>query len=138
MVWAALIPAVGSLLEKIIPDPQAQAEAKLKMLEMAQKGELAVLDAEVTLAQGQMEINKAEATTDMFRGGWRPLIGYVFGLALAFQYLINPLFLWINAAFNMGITPPNIQLDNMLWELMFGMLGLGGLRTYEKTKNLTR
>jgi hypothetical protein len=133
-MWQLLIPAVTSLLDKIIPDPQAKAEAQLKMLDMAQKGELAALDAEMKLAMGQLEVNKVEAGTDLFRGGWRPLIGYVFGLALAFQYLINPIFMWINVWFATGMEPPDIRLDDTLWELVFGMLGLGGLRTYERVK----
>ena len=131
---AAILPLIGSIIDKILPDPTQAADAKLKALELAQKGELAVLDAEVKMALGQMEINKAEASTDMFRGGWRPLIGYVFGFALAFQYILNPVFLWTNAAFNLGVIPPDIKLDSMLWELMFGMLGMGGLRTFEKIK----
>ena len=69
-MWQVLIPAVTQVLDKIIPDPQAAADAKLKALELAQKGELAVLDADLRLALGQLEVNKAEATTDMFRGGW--------------------------------------------------------------------
>ena len=133
-MWHLIIPAVTALLDKLIPDPQAKAEAQLKMLDMAQKGELAALDAEMRLALGQLEVNKVEAGTDLFRGGWRPLVGYVFGFALAFQYIGNPLFLWANAIFQWGVIPPEIVLDDMLWQLMFGMLGLSGLRTYEKIK----
>ena len=134
MVWAALIPAVGALLEKIIPDPQAQAEAKLKMLEMAQKGELAVLDAEVTLAQGQMDINKAEATTDMFRGGWRPATGWACVFGLVYQFFLMPLLPWVVTVFG-GSVPPLPPIDNeTLLVLLTGMLGLGGLRTFERIK----
>lgn len=134
MTIAAFLPLVGTLLDKFIPDPEAQAEAKLKMLKMAQEGELAAMQADLQLALGQMEINKEEAKADLFRGGWRPLIGYIIGCSLAFQYLVNPLLLWMNALFNLGVTPPDIQLDGMMWELMFGLLGLGGLRTYERIK----
>jgi hypothetical protein len=54
MIWQALIPVIGGVLEKVLPDPQAAADAKIKMLELAQKGELAVLDAETKLALGQI------------------------------------------------------------------------------------
>jgi Holin of 3TMs, for gene-transfer release len=68
MIWQALIPVIGTVLEKVLPDPQASADAKIKLMELAQKGELAVLDAETKLALGQLEVNKVEAGTDMFRG----------------------------------------------------------------------
>jgi hypothetical protein len=133
-MWPALIPVVGSLLEKFIPDPQAAAEAKLKMLEMAQKGELAALDADMKLALGQMEINREEAKTDMFRGGWRPATGWACVAGLIYQFLAQPLVPWLATV--MGFTvPPLPAIDNdTLMVLLTGMLGLGGLRTFEKVK----
>jgi hypothetical protein len=70
-----LIPVIGTLLDKVLPDPKMAAEAKFKIIELAQKGELANLEADVKLAIAQTEINKVEASTDMFRGGWRPFVG---------------------------------------------------------------
>lgn len=133
-MWQLLIPAVTGLLDKLIPDPAQAAEAKMKMLEMAQKGELAVLDAEMKLALGQMEINKAEASTDIFRGGWRPFCGWVCGFGLAYTFLIAPILPYIiNAAG--GNVPPMPQIDtDTLMVLLTGMLGLGGLRSFEKLK----
>lgn len=57
-MWQLLIPALAQLFDKVIPDPQAAADAKLKAMELAQRGELAALDADMKLALGQMEINK--------------------------------------------------------------------------------
>lgn len=132
---AALIPAVASIIDKLIPDPHAAAEAKLKALEMAQKGELAELDAAVQLAAGQLEVNKAEASSgDAFTSRWRPTIGYVLGAALAFQYLLNPLLMWANAVFGWAVSTPNIVIDDHMWELVLGMLGLAGWRTLDKIK----
>lgn len=134
MSVAALLPLVGTLLDRLLPDPQAAAEAKIKMLEMAQKGELSVLDAEVQLATGQMEINKAEATTDMFRGGWRPATGWACVFGLVYQFILMPLLPWFVAAFG-GSVPPLPPIDNeTLLVLLTGMLGLGGLRTFERIK----
>jgi hypothetical protein len=133
-MWQALIPVIGSVLEKILPDPQAQADAKLKLLEVAQKGELAVLDAETKLALGQMEINKAEATTDMFRGGWRPATGWVCVSGLVYQFLVQPILPWVVTIMG-GSVPPLPAIDNeTLMVLLTGMLGLGGLRTFERVK----
>ena len=134
MWWQLLIPALTQIFDKVIPDPQAAAEAKLKMMDMAQRGELAVLDAEVKMAMGQMEINRAEATTDMFRGGWRPAVGWTCVFGLVYQFLLQPLLPWVVMVFG-GQVPPLPAIDNeTLMVLLTGMLGLGGLRTFERIK----
>jgi len=134
-MWASLIPVIGTLLEKVLPDPKAAAEAKLRVMELAQQGELAVLEADLKLATGQLEINKAEASSmDSFRAGWRPLIGYICAAALGWNYVVKPLVVWGCAIWAPTVAVPDIALDSNLWELMFGMLGLGGLRTFEKLK----
>lgn len=133
-MWQAAIPLVSSLIDKLLPDPNQAAEAKLKALDLAQKGELAVLDADLKLALGQMEINKAEATTDTFRGGWRPSVGWICVAGLAYQFLVQPLLPWFAAVAGAQV-PPLPAIDNeTLMVLLTGMLGLGGLRTFEKTR----
>jgi hypothetical protein len=129
-----LIPAVTSILDKIIPDPQAAADAKLKALELAQRGELAALDADMRLALGQLEVNKVEAGTDMFRGGWRPAVGWCCVAGLVYQFLLQPILPWFAALLGF-VVPPLPAIDNeTLLVLLTGMLGLGGLRTFEKVK----
>lgn len=133
-MWAALIPAVTTILDKVLPDPQAAADAKLKALEMAQKGELALLDADLRLALGQLEVNKAEATTDLFRGGWRPAVGWVCVFGLFYNFVLQPILPWVVGVFG-GVVPPLPAIDNeTLLVLLTGMLGLGGLRTFERIK----
>jgi hypothetical protein len=133
-MWHLLIPAVTSILDKVVPDPQQKAEAQLKMLEMAQKGELAVLDADLKLALGQMEVNKVEASTDLFRGGWRPAVGWTCVAGLAYNFVVQPLLPWFVQVFG-GTVPPLPSIDNeTLLVLLTGMLGLGGLRTFERIK----
>jgi hypothetical protein len=133
-MWQALIPAVVSVIDKVLPDPQQAAEAKIRALELAQKGELATLDADVRLALGQMEINKVEAQTDLFRGGWRPATGWCCVVGLLYQFILQPVLPWLVALFGAAV-PPLPSIDNeTLMVLLTGMLGLGGLRTFERVK----
>lgn len=130
----ALIPLITSVLDKVLPDPQAAADAKLRALEMAQRGELAVLDADVRLALGQMEVNKAEAATDLFRGGWRPACGWVCAAGLAYAFLLRPLLPWVVSVAGADVPElPSIDTDTLM-ALLTGMLGLGGLRTFERVR----
>jgi hypothetical protein len=134
MIWQALIPVIGTVLEKVLPDPQASADAKIKLMELAQKGELAILDAETKMALGQLEVNKVEAGTDMFRGGWRPATGWACVFGLVYQFLLQPVLPWLVAVCG-GSVPPLPPIDNeTLMVLLTGMLGLGGLRTFERIK----
>lgn len=133
-MWPALIPVLAGVLDKILPDPQAAADAKLKALEMAQRGELAALDADMRIALGQLEVNKAEASTDAFRGGWRPACGWVCAAGLGYTFLLRPLLPWLAALGGAQVPPmPDIDTDTLM-VLLTGMLGLGGLRTFERIK----
>jgi hypothetical protein len=119
----------NTLINKIFPDPAQADAAKLELLKLQQSGELATMTA-------QTEINKEEAkSASIFVSGWRPAIGWVCALALAYQYLLRPLMTWgaMVAGYNL---PPMVGLDDNLWQLMMGMLGLGGLRTFEKTQGV--
>lgn len=133
MAWQALIPGIIGIIDKIIPDPQAAAEAKLKTLEMAQRGELAQLDAEMQLALGQIETNKAEASTDLFRGGWRPAVGWVCASGLFYQVVGRPVLGWVAMNLWQWTIPPSLEMDTLM-TLLFGMLGLGAMRTTERIK----
>lgn len=115
------------VLDKFVPDPEAKARAE---------GELrAALQA---WDSGQMAVNAAEAANpNLFTSGWRPWIGWTCGAALCFQYVVSPLAVWGAALAGHPIPVPP-ALDNILWELMFGMLGMGGLRTFEKIKGVAR
>jgi len=85
------------------------------------------------LIELQAEINKVEAQNrSMFVAGWRPFIGWICGLAFGFHYIVMPLLLAYT-----DIKP--VEFDtNSLFTVLMGMLGLGGLRTYEKLKDKTK
>jgi hypothetical protein len=118
-----------TLINKLFPDPAQASEAKLRLLELQQNGQLAIMTA-------QTDINKQEAaSSSVFVSGWRPAIGWVCALALAYQYLFKPLLTWLlmTAGFQIPTMP---GLDDNLWQLMMGMLGMGGLRTFEKVQGV--
>lgn len=118
-----LMPIIGNVLEKVIPDPQARAKAQADLL-----SQLMAADT------SQMEVNKAEAQSEgNFKGGWRPFIGWVCGAALAYQYLIVPIAMWMTAWAGHAMPKPP-TLDDQLWQLMFGLLGMGALRSFDKMK----
>jgi hypothetical protein len=124
------------MIERFFPDPAAAADAKLKLLEMQQNGDLKQLAADVQLATGQLEVNKAEAqSTDPFRAGWRPFIGWVCGLGLAFQFVVRPLANWTLAINGYTVFLPGLEMETLM-TLLFGMLGLGAYRTKEKIEGV--
>lgn len=131
---AAALPAVLSIIEKVLPDPQAAADAKLRALELAQRGELAALDAETRIALAQSATNTAEAQAGAYRGGWRPAVGWTCAAALAYQYLARPLLPWIASLAGANVPPlPTLETEE-IYALLFLMLGLGSLRSVERIK----
>lgn len=129
-----LVPLIGNVLDRILPDPKVAQEAKERMLTLAQNGQLEVLHSETQLALGQQEINKVEATNgNVFVSGWRPFIGWVCGAAMAYKFILSPLLVFIFLAVGHPIVLPILDWSEMSTVLL-GMLGLGGLRTYEKVR----
>lgn len=134
-MWASLIPMLGSIVDKLLPDPAAAAEAKLKIMQMAQTGELAQLTADTELAKGQMEVNRVEAaSTSLFVSGWRPFVGWICGIAMGFKYIGGPLLTMVAQIVGHPIELPVID-SSELWPILLGMLGLGAYRTAEKIKD---
>lgn len=124
--------AIVPIIERIWPDPQKAAEAKLRLFELQQSGELKYLEAEVSMALAQIEVNKEEAKAGAFRGGWRPFIGWTCGAAFAFNFVVLPLSqavaVYVGFA---GTLPAPLDMATMM-PVMLGMLGLGGMRSFEK------
>jgi len=88
-----------------------------------------------------MQINAAEAQhQSVFVAGWRPFIGWVGGVALAYQFVLYPLLPWAltiangNEVFPKPVTPPPVLEADVLWVLISGMLGIAGMRSFDKLK----
>jgi hypothetical protein len=129
-MWPQLLTSVlPGLLDKLFPDPGKASEAKLKLLELQQTGALKELEAQTTLAQGQLAINQEEAkSSNFFVAGWRPSVGWCCSIALMYEFLLRPIL--IGFGFSQFPDLPMGDLNTLL----FGMLGLGALRTVEKVK----
>ena len=132
----ALLPTISGLLDKLIPDPEARAKAQLDLLKLQQDGAFKELDAQLQINLAQAEINKVEAASQNgFQAGWRPLAGYVCVAGLGYEFLLRPLLPWALTVSGVE-APPLPSLDGVLFELMFGMLGLGTLRTADRWKRI--
>lgn len=128
-MWQAFIPLIGQVLDKVFPDTTKAEEAKAKLLELSLSGEFQQM-------VGQLEINKAEAQNpNVFVSGWRPFIGWMCGIGLFYSFLGYPILQWVAVTMKPGFIPPILVTDNLM-ELVLAMLGLGGLRTFEKIKNV--
>jgi len=127
-----------SAVERIWPDPIRRAEELRKLEELRQKGDLAELDAHVKLMLGQLEVNKAEAQhKSIFVAGWRPAVGWGCVTILAFNYI--GVYLMEYAVAFMETPPPIPERFDMgeLWPVLLGILGVGGMRSFDK-KNRTQ
>ena len=127
-----LIGPVTGLLDKVIEDKDQKSRLAHELATMADRHAQ-------DLALAQIEVNKAEAASgSLFKGGWRPFIGWVCGGAFAYHFVLQPVIVF--AVLTAGVDLPPLPEFDMasLMTVMMGMLGLGGLRTYEKQKGITK
>ncbi len=137
--WLALIPAISGLLDKIIPDPEMREKAQIELLKSERTSDIEESRLALSADQMQADINKVEAENkNIFISGWRPFIGWVCGVAFAYHFVLQPILAFIIANANNGkVELPSFDMQALSTVLM-GMLGLGGLRTLEKIKNVTK
>jgi hypothetical protein len=127
-----LIGPATNLLDKFIEDKDQKAKLAHELATMADK-----MAHEQNLAQ--IAVNKEEAASgSIFKGGWRPFIGWVCGIAFFYHFVLNPIILFVIAIIGIEIPElPNFNMNTLL-TVLGGMLGIGSLRTYEKQKGLTK
>lgn len=130
LILGPILEVGKTLLDRFIPDPEKKREAEMELVRMAAEGEL-----KQTIAQ--LEINAREAThASVFVAGWRPFFGWAGGAGFIYATILQPLLAW-GAAIKGWPAPPMLNLD-LLWVVITGMLGIGGLRTVEKFKGVTK
>lgn len=125
----ALIGPIASLLDKVIPDAGERQKLAHEIATMAERQA-----HEIALAQ--IEVNKEDAkSSDNFRGGWRPFIGWTCGIAFSLHFVVFPVLNFFLVA--AGQEEVKILFDmNTLLTVLGGLLGLGAFRSYEKVKGL--
>jgi hypothetical protein len=129
MLLDAIIGAVGSVLDKVIPDTNARAQAKEELAK-------AVLQDDFQLALSQIQVNQEEAKSEnIFKSGWRPSIGWACSLTFILNFVLFPIINYFLVMF--GHQAVLIPFDtNTLMTVLGGLLGIGGLRTIEKIKGV--
>jgi len=130
--WGAVINAAVGIIDKVIPDPAQKAQAQLAILQLQQNGQLEQLKADTQLALGQTSIDSVEAASpSFFKSGWRPFVGWICGTGLFVQFLVNPIGSWVAALMGHPVAFPPLDLGTLM-TLLFGMLGMGTLRSFDK------
>jgi hypothetical protein len=116
------------IIDRLFPDPAKKAEAELELLKMTQSGDLQVILA-------QLAINAKEAeSSSIFVAGWRPFVGWICGIGLAYATILHNLLEWLSVVRDWPL-PPAVDTDTLLY-VLGAMLGIGGLRTLEKVKGV--
>ena len=127
-----LIGPATQILDKFIEDKDQKAKLAHELATMADK-----LAHEQNLAQ--IQVNREEASSgSLFKAGWRPFVGWVCGIAFCYHFILQPVIIFIVAIIGVNIPDlPEFQMNTLL-TVLGGLLGIGGLRTYEKQKGLTK
>jgi hypothetical protein len=126
-----LLPIIGDVLDRFFPNKEEKQRAQ-QAIEARLTDHLARID--IT----QIEVNKQEAAhRNIFVAGWRPFVGWSCGLALFYTYLAQPVLMFILVQRGQYIDLPPVDLGAMM-PVLLGMLGLGGLRSWEKYKGITK
>jgi hypothetical protein len=140
-IIAPIVETVGKLADDLFTSDEERLRAQLESDKIGL--EAAKVDAD--LIKGQQEINKVEAAhASIFVAGWRPAIGWVGVVALAYQFVLYPLLLWAWAWMQAQgwipdsyPAPPLLDTDALI-VLLTGILGIAGARTFEKVRGVTK
>lgn len=130
----AIIDSVGKVASDLITTDKERIQLELEGRRIDQAIDLA-----------QTEVNKAEASNQsLFVAGWRPAIGWVGAAAMAYQFLLYPLLVWAwvwlqaEQIVPKEVNPPPMLDTEALWVILSGMLGIAGMRSFEKTRGVAR
>ena len=128
----ALVHPITGLLDKFVEDKDQKAKLAHEIATMAEK-------QAHDLSLAQIEVNKAEAQSgSIFKGGWRPFIGWVCGVAFGYHFVLQPIIIFVSAIYGFNIPElPEFDITSLM-TVLGGLLGLGSLRTFEKYKKVDK
>ena len=125
---------VNTVVDKIFPDANKKLDAQEAKVAVTAALEQMRLKGELDLVLGQLAVNTEEAkSTSVFVAGWRPFVGWVCGVALGYYYVAQPFLIWGFSVFNINTTMPTLETGELM-TLLLGMLGLAGMRSFDKTQ----
>lgn len=130
LILGSVLEVGRDLIKRFFPDKSEAAKVEAEFLRMAAEGELKQIIA-------QLEINAREAQhPSLWVAGWRPFFGWIGGVAFAYAVIGHNVLTWLATA--KGWPQPPLMDHDLLWTVVTGMLGIGGLRTLEKTKGVSK
>ena len=131
---SSVVESVGKVIGDLHTSDKERMELELEAKRIDQAVDL-----------GQMEVNKVEAANqNLFVAGWRPAIGWVGAGAMAYQFLLYPLLVWAwvwlqaEGYVPKEVSPPPMLDTEALWVILSGMLGIAGMRSFEKSRGVAR
>jgi hypothetical protein len=131
MALTALIGPATKLLGKFIEDKDKKNELAHSIATMAEKHAQ-------ELSKGQIDVNKEQAKhPSLFVSGARPAIMWVCCLGLLWQFFVGPILTWGAMMWYPEMVPPELEVEGLV-TLVMSLLGLGAMRSFEKSKNIAR
>jgi hypothetical protein len=126
-----------SIITRIFPNADDRAKHIYALKRLEQEGDLAKMNAYVSTMASQIEVNKVEAASDKWwKAGWRPFVGWMCGIAFAYSTILEPLMRFVASV--VGYVGEFPDLDTTLtMQVLLGMLGLAGMRSWDKQKAKT-
>lgn len=126
-----LVGPISALLSRVIPDKSERDRLAHEISTMAE------VQAHQQI-MAQVEVNKVEAAhRSLYVAGWRPFIGWSCGIAMAFNYIGVPVIETGSVLYGTPLSIDPLDLEVMM-PVLLGMLGLGGMRSYEKRNKVSR
>jgi hypothetical protein len=140
-ILGGIVETVAGVVDDLVTTDKERLDAEIELRKLG----IEELKVDAGLAGGQIEVNKIDAASeDKFTRRWRPAIGWVGVLAMAYQFVIYPFLTWgwalmqAKAWVPVTLPPPPMLDTDALWVILTGILGLGTARTIEKFKGMAR
>jgi hypothetical protein len=127
----AVLPSVMEVAGRFLPEDKEKRAAAEREIEAQLTAHLAAVDL------AQIGVNQQDAKGNWFQSSWRPLTGHICAASLGWTFLLQPMASFVLAQMGLLVDLPALDMSQMM-PILLGMLGLGGLRSYERTKGVAK